>query len=309
MRELSEAELALVSGGTGLDGEENRGGALADWLGRFLADQRAQGLAGLVAWDDDLAVLAAEDGRSPDDIIVPAPHRDSTGPAFTADSVRLMLAQVEDQALKQSLSDLLNQSTLWGSFQTVQSWSTYQQDTRNEGYEYGPPIQMNDYTSADGRPFEQVYPPGLYQVEFTPLVPGTGVGAGEHRHYVYVPANGGPAQIISGNERNGRLTVIISLLAGSDHDLNSAAGRNSMDVFRLDVRPGELGAIWSAMSDWAGIINDTNLNYDIVNQNSNSVFRTLTDLFGLRVDNFGLAQGFDNSLVDEVLTNPPIPSS
>jgi hypothetical protein len=86
MRELSEAELALVSGGTGLDGEENRGGALADWLGRFLADQRAQGLAGLVAWNDDLAALAAEDGRSPDDIIVPRPTE--TAPAPPSQPIR-----------------------------------------------------------------------------------------------------------------------------------------------------------------------------------------------------------------------------
>lgn len=123
---------------------------------------------------------------------------------------------------------------------------------------------------------------------------------GEHTHYVFVPDNGEDAEIITSFPQGTKLRVSgPTPWAESGHAPTRRRSRHRIKVIAKDFSRDK----WMKMEEMAQQINDADLNYHFIFQNSNSVAATLADCIGLEFEDLkggGLNVGARNLLHDEM---------
>ncbi|MFQ6547958.1 hypothetical protein AADZ90_008360 [Aestuariibius sp. 2305UL40-4] len=165
--------------------------------------------------------------------------------------------------------------------------------------------------------WSDVLAPGLYMAS-SKLVNGLA----DHRHFLYVPADGSDATVITGGpstepKTNGadQTKLIVDVMdlgdyLGEDRTRRGGGLTGTWELYRAEIGSNRSpeGTV-NAMKRTARDINDAHLNYHFTRQNSNSVFKTIADQAMLTIETFGRPPvGIDNNLWDEMQGAPQAPS-
>lgn len=127
--------------------------------------------------------------------------------------------------------------------------------------------------------------PGIYQAEFTPegqsgkpSGPYVPVPVAKHSQFLFIDDQGS-SHVLSagpGGPHQSNLTIITGSFDGKGpHSLGTIVGdrAETISMYNVGVPSGEkVSNIWKNMTSSAIKINNRNYKYDILNQNSNSVF-------------------------------------
>ncbi|WP_208349698.1 hypothetical protein [Pseudaestuariivita rosea] len=168
--------------------------------------------------------------------------------------------------------------------------------------------------SVEGDPkidWSDVLDPGIYAVTAA-INLGPATGLADHRHFIRIPADGSPAQIINAGpssdpDVNGvdqtKLNVQVMSL-GDFLKSYSIGGQWNLFKAQNGAQVNE-GARWADMQDAAREIGAADLNYNFRSQNSNSVAGTVAEAGDLNVNYLGPAPiGWGNNLRDEINGGP-----
>ncbi|NSX56753.1 hypothetical protein [Parasulfitobacter algicola] len=152
-----------------------------------------------------------------------------------------------------------------------------------------------------------VLDPGIYAATAA-INLGPATGLADHRHFIRIPADGTPAQIINAGPSSDpdvsgvdqtKLNVQVMDL-GDFLDSYSIGGQWNLFKAQNGSSVNE-AARWGDMQDAARQIGTADLNYNFREQNSNSVARTVADAGDLNVNYLGpLPVGWANNLRDEI---------
>ena len=140
--------------------------------------------------------------------------------------------------------------------------------------------------------------PGIYQAEFTPEGqsgkpngPYVPVPVAKHSQFVFIDERGASHLLSAGpgGPHQGNLTIITGSFDGSGpHSLGTIVGdrAETISMYNVGVPDGEkVSRIWKNMNFSTNEISNINYIYDILNQNSNSVFYFIAKKYRLSVDN------------------------
>lgn len=131
---------------------------------------------------------------------------------------------------------------------------------------------------------------------------------GSHTHFVYIPAGKEAPIIVTGRpDNNGHLEVFRSEWLTTDVH---TPRQNAQRIAVLDLHGQSAASVYASFKETASLINQKGLNYNFLEQNSNSVASTLVAAAGLGIQAADLPGGgvyrlgIGNTLFDELAGGP-----
>lgn len=154
----------------------------------------------------------------------------------------------------------------------------------------------------------EVLAPGIYQQEFQVVFGGLVTSPAEHRQWIKVNPSGNSEIITAVPGTTGKIDVIITSWETADHGRNSPAAE--LRTYALTASINNLqdtNARWSLMLSKAQELEakESWMNYNGLEQNSNSVFFTVGLAGKITANDTGLAPGFGVNLDGVTSSNQP----